>query len=352
MKLYDYTGVIHFHSSYSFDGRASVEEIIKAAGENGIDFLMLTDHSTLGARRAGLEGWNGGILLVVGQEVSPRFNHYLAFGIDEELIVDENDTASKPQGWIDRVKMLGGIGFIAHPDHEGTEKFHVKHFPWRDWSVSGYTGMGVWDFMTDWQSTLKNLPGALIAYLFPSYVLKGPRNITLKRWDYLNKEGRVAGIGELDNHDTPRKILGMTVGVFPFKRAFRFIRTHLLLDNPLKGEAEGDIDTLLKALKNGRAYIAMEYFRAAKGFSLSLSDENGEVTMGDEFSLKGEALLGVKAPEKGKIRIIRDGGLFAETIDKDITCKISRKGVYRAEVYLKVRGKYRPWIFSNPVYVR
>jgi len=352
MELYDYTGVIHFHSLYSFDGRVSIEEIIKAAGENGLDFLMLTDHSTLGARKDGFEGWNGGILLVVGQEITPRFNHYLAFDINEELIFNENDIECKPQDYIDRVNALGGIGFIAHPDHEGTKKFHVKHFPWQDWSVYGYTGMGVWDFMTDWQSTLKSLPSALIAYLFPAYVLKGPRDKTLERWDHLNKEGRVVGIGELDNHDTPRKILGITVGIFPFKRAFRFTRTHLLLDNPLKGKAEEDIKALLNALANGRAYIAMEYFRDAKGFSFSLSDFNREVTMGDEFSLKGEALLNVKIPEKGKIRIIHDSRLFAETIDKDITCKILQRGIYRAEVYLKVRGKYRPWIFSNPVYVR
>ena len=352
MELYDYTGVIHFHSLYSFDGRVSIEEIIKAAGENGLDFLMLTDHSTLGARKDGFEGWNGGILLVVGQEITPRFNHYLAFDINEELIFNENDIECKPQDYIDRVNALGGIGFIAHPDHEGTKKFHVKHFPWQDWSVYGYTGMGVWDFMTDWQSTLKSLPSALIAYLFPAYVLKGPRDKTLERWDHLNKEGRVVGIGELDNHDTPRKILGITVGVFPFKRAFRFTRTHLLLDNPLKGKAEEDIKALLNALANGRAYVAMEYFRDAKGFSLSLSDFNREVTMGDEFSLKGEALLNVKIPEKGKIRIIHDSRLFAETIDKNITCKILQRGIYRAEVYLKVRGRYRPWIFSNPVYVR
>jgi len=270
----------------------------------------------------------------------------------KKLIFNENDIECKPQDYIDRVNALGGIGFIAHPDHEGTKKFHVKHFPWQDWSVYGYTGMGVWDFMTDWQSTLKGLPSALIAYLFPAYVLKGPRDKTLERWDHLNKEGRVVGIGELDNHDTPRKILGITVGVFPFKRAFRFTRTHLLLDNPLKGKAEEDIKALLNALANGRAYVAMEYFRDAKGFSLSLSDFNREVTMGDEFSLKGEALLNVKIPEKGKIRIIHDSRLFAETIDKNITCKILQRGIYRAEVYLKVRGRYRPWIFSNPVYVR
>jgi len=44
MKLYDYAGAIHFHSNYSFDGRSSISEILEAAGENGLDFLMLTDH--------------------------------------------------------------------------------------------------------------------------------------------------------------------------------------------------------------------------------------------------------------------------------------------------------------------
>ncbi|MBA7581284.1 hypothetical protein ES708_23186 [subsurface metagenome] len=132
MKLYDYTGVIHFHSSHSPDGRVPVGDIVQAADENGLDFLMLTDHFTLGARRSGKEGWHGGVLLIVGQEISPRFNHYLAFAIDEEVIVDEEDTECRPQDYIDRVGQLGGIGFIAHPDHEGTQMFHVKHFPWQN----------------------------------------------------------------------------------------------------------------------------------------------------------------------------------------------------------------------------
>ncbi|MBW2673530.1 MAG: PHP domain-containing protein [Deltaproteobacteria bacterium] len=352
MKLYDYTGVIHFHSSHSHDGRVPVGEIVQAADENGLDFLMLTDHFTLGARRNGKEGWHGGVLLVVGQEISPRFNHYLAFAIDEEVVGDEDDMEWRPQDYIDRVGQLGGIGFIAHPDHEGAKMFHVKHYPWKDWSVSGYTGMGVWDFMTDWQSTLRGFPSALIGYLFPAHVLQGPRAITLKRWDDLNKERRVVGIGELDNHDTSRTILGITIGIFPFRRAFRFIRTHLLLDNPLQGEAEGDMKALLKTLEQGRAYIAMEYFRDARGFSLTLSDADRNVTMGDEFLLKGDAVLRVAVPEKGKIRIIKDGDLCAEAVGRDITYTVSQRGIYRVEVYAKIWGKYRPWIFSNPVYVR
>ena len=352
MKLYDYTGVIHLHSSYSHDGRTPVEKIVRAAQANGIDFLMLTDHSTLAARRNGYERWHGGVLLIVGQEISPRFNHYLAFGIDEEVIVNEDDTGAKPQDYIDRVIQQGGIGFIAHPDHEGTSMFHVKHFSWKDWSVSGFTGMGVWDFMTDWQGMLRSIPRALAGYFFPAYVLQGPREDTLKRWDDLNARGRVVGIGELDNHDTPYRIGGITVNVFPFQKAFRFIRTHILVDAPLSGETGQDIRTLLTALKRGRAYIAMEYFRDAKGFSLAIADTDQEATVGDEFSLHEKAVLRVTIPDNGNIRVIKDGQLCSQACGTSIAQTVSRKGVYRVEVYAKVWGKYRPWIFSNPVYVR
>ncbi len=352
MKLYDYTGVIHVHSAYSFDGRVPVEDIVRAADDSGLDFIMLTDHFTLGAKNNGKEGWHGDVLLIVGQEISPRFNHYLAFGIDEEVVVDENDTTCRPQDYIDRVNQLGGIGFIAHPDHEGTEMFHVKQFPWKDWSVSGYTGMGVWDFMSDWQSTLRSIPRALAGYFFPAHVLRGPREITLKRWDTFNTTHRVVGIGELDNHDTPYTIWGITISVFPFRRALRFVRTHLLLEEPLHGEIEGDIGTLLKALQRGRAYIAMEYFRDAQGFALSISDGDREATMGDEFSWTGNAVLRVTVLGKGKIRIIRDGEPCAETVGTEMTYTISQRGIYRAEVYTRIWGRYRPWIFSNPVYVK
>ena len=44
MSLYDYTGVIHLHSSFSHDGHTPMEQIIHSAQNNGVDFLMLTDH--------------------------------------------------------------------------------------------------------------------------------------------------------------------------------------------------------------------------------------------------------------------------------------------------------------------
>jgi hypothetical protein len=57
-------------------------------------------------------------------------------------------------------------------------------------------------------------------------------------------------------------------------------------------------------------------------------------------------------PATAKIRIVKDGTLFKEEIAQDLTCSISEPGIYRVEAYLRVLGKYLPWIFSNPIYVK
>ena len=351
MKLYDYAGAIHFHSNYSFDGRSSISEILEAAEKNGLDFLMLTDHFNLGARDAGLEGWHGGTLLIVGEEISPaQFNHYLAFGIREPVSMDQEE--GSPQRIIDKVLEQGGFGFIAHPDHEGTEMFHVKPFPWVDWGVSGYAGMGIWDFMTDWQSSLRGYAGAALGYLFPALFLKGPKRMTLRRWDDLNQKSRVVGIGELDNHNTLKRVFGLNLDIFPFRKAFRFVRTHVLTERPLEKDYGKDMEILFGALKGGRAYVAQEYFREAKGFSFMITDGEEEASMGDEFFLKSEAQLKIGLPCRGKIQIMRNGELFREIVVESLECPLTQVGIYRVEVYLKALGKYRPWIFSNPIYVR
>ena len=170
--LYDYAGCIHVLSDNSFDGFIPVSDIIRAARKNSLDFIMLTDHSSLGAKP--MEGWYGNTLLVVGQEISPRFNHYIAFGTSRPVFVEE-DAGLLPQSYIDEVQRQGGIGFISHPDHRGAPMFHVKHYPWLDWSVSGFTGMGIWDFMTDWQSSLTGRMKAIMSLFSPALMLKGPK---------------------------------------------------------------------------------------------------------------------------------------------------------------------------------
>ncbi|MBM4312871.1 MAG: hypothetical protein FJ122_03000 [Deltaproteobacteria bacterium] len=349
--LTEYTGIIHLHSAYSFDGRTPVADIIKAANESGVDFLLLTDHSTLKARDDGFEGWHNGTLLIVGEEIAPRFNHYLAFQLAESVTSAGDPRDLPPQATIDRVRAGGGLGFIAHPDHEGNALFHVKHYPWIDWKVNGYNGIGIWDFMTDWQKSLSGYLPAVLSYAFPAFFLRGPSPDTLARWDLLTQERRVVGIGELDNHDTLKRVFGTNLSVFPYARVLRLIRTHVLTAGPLSGNSRDDIAVLFDALKNGRAYVALDYYRSSSGFSLLLKEEGRYAAMGDEFQLRSCAELRVSVPYRGRIAIIRNGTLFHRATGKTLSVKITEPGVYRTEVSLRIFGRYHPWIFSNPIYV-
>jgi hypothetical protein len=351
LPLTDYAGVIHLHSAYSFDGRTPVAEIVAAANKNGLDFLLLTDHGTLQARRDGWEGWHGGTLLIIGEEIAPRFNHLLAFQLQESIMSADDPPNVSPQAYLDRIRTRGGISFIAHPDHEGTPLFHVKHFPWTDWSVTGYTGIGIWDFMTDWQNSLTGYLRAALSYANPAFFLRGPSPQTLARWDRLSHERRVVGIGELDNHDTLSRIGKFRLSVFPFARVFRLIRTHILTTGPLTGNSRSDIAAILDALRNGRAYVALDRYRDSSGFSLVLTEGGQSATMGDEFILRRSAEITASFPHKARIRLIRNGSLFYQTTANEFSVAVSEPGIYRIEADLNVYGHYLPWIFSNPIAV-
>lgn len=352
MSLNDYAGVIHLHSGYSFDGRAPVAEIVAAASANGVDFLLLTDHATLQARTDGWEGWQGRTLVIVGEEVAPRFNHLLAFRLPRSLITPgDPPECLPPQTYLDRIRSQGGLSFIAHPDHQGCPLFHVKHYPWIDWSVTGYTGIGVWDFMTDWQNSLTGYLRAALSYAWPALFLRGPSPQTLARWDRLSRERPVVGIGELDNHATVMRIGGLTLSAFPFARVFRLIRTHLLTASPLSGDSQRDIALILDALGRGHAYVSLDSFCNPAGFSLLLREGDRSATMGDTLALRGSATITATVPARARIRLVRNGTLHHQTTGTELSLTVTESGIYRIEAYLRVYGRWRPWIFSNPVHV-
>jgi hypothetical protein len=351
MKLHDYTGVIHFHSAFSFDGHVEMAKIIEAAGKNKIDFLLLTDHDHLQARDEGWEGWQGKTLLIVGQEISPRFNHYLAFNIPRPVHCPEDSENVYPQQYIDAVNDQGGFGFIAHPDHEGTKTFHVKHYPWIDWSVQSFSGMSIWDFMTDWQNSLKGFFPSLLSFFFPVFFLNGPLPVTLGRWDSLSQSRKIVGIGELDNHATVKKVGGFHIEVFPFDRAFKFIRTHVLSKEKLCGNNKQDINLILDSLHYGRCYVALEYFQESLGFDFNIEQDSQKFFMGDTLTLSDKTILHISLPVPALVRILRNGSLVTNEKNKTIILPVIEPGVYRIEAFLKVYGKYRPWIFSNPIFV-
>ncbi|HNV69278.1 MAG TPA: hypothetical protein PKO06_06230, partial [Candidatus Ozemobacteraceae bacterium] len=131
-------------------------EIIRHAREVGLDFLCPTDHGTLAART--LAGWHEGLLLIPGMEVNDLGHHVLAFGIERE--VPANETC--PQAVVDGVRAQGGTCFAAHP-HDRTCRLMpgFRGCPWTDWSVSGYSGIEIWNYMSTWKGEANDFASAL-----------------------------------------------------------------------------------------------------------------------------------------------------------------------------------------------
>jgi hypothetical protein len=347
--LHDYAGAIHLHSAHSHDGRRTVAEIAHAAARCGLDFVLLSDHFNLTARQRGEDGWHGRVLVVAGEEISPRFNHLLAFGIDEPVLPQRGDTT---QAVIDRVRAQGGTCFIAHPDHKGAALFGVPSYRWRDWDVTGYAGLGIWDFMTDWQARLTSYPRALAAYFSPALALHGPEPETLARWDELGRTRRVAGIGELDNHDFRRQLWRLDFSIFPFETACRMVTTHALLEEPFAKEAASDEVAVLGALAGGRAYICLEALGPGRGFEFYARQGEATLHMGGEAHLPGQAELVVRLPRPALIRLLRDGRQELAVFGVELHHVAGGPGVWRVECRVKRTGRWRPWIYSNPVYLR
>ncbi len=86
METIEAVGCIHLHSIYS-DGSGTIGDLIEAAAETGLDYLILTDHHSIRARQLGLEGWLGSTLLIVGHEAGQSKGHLLAIDTPRKIRV-------------------------------------------------------------------------------------------------------------------------------------------------------------------------------------------------------------------------------------------------------------------------
>ena len=347
MADYDYRGAIHCHSKYS-DGTGTFDEIAAAANDAGLDFVMMTDHETLKPRKDGHVGWKDSTLFIVGAEITPKNNHYIVFG-DKDLKGVSKLREKEPQAIIDEVKKQGWMGFIAHPDHQGTEKFEVPSYKWEAWDAEGFTGMGIWDLMTDWQAQLDRDDLTPDLYHKFSEYLTGPRAETIERWDQLLQKGKVVGIGEIDNHNIEREYEGEKYNIFPYELAFKTITNHILLDGPLSKDAKEAEKQILDTIRHGRMYVSFDFDADPTEFSFEVDNNDGQVgKMGDEIPFVEGTEVVVSLPEDGLINILRDGTSLHEEQANEALIEVDQPGVYRVEV---IRNEL-VWIMSNAIWVK
>jgi hypothetical protein len=229
----------------------------------------------------------------------------------------------------------------------------VRPYPWVDWNVSGFAGLSIWDLMGDWTATLNSPWSVLRGALTPGRVLTGPLRKTIERWDALTQRGHVVAIGEIDNHGTRKRLAVFSKTIFPFEFAFRTIRTHVLQEKAWSGQLDSDRESLYEALRGGRSYISLDLWNDPRGFEVHVVDKEGRTEMGGQHTRRGPTLIEVKLPSRGRIRILRNGRVIRmESYRSYMERDVDLPGVYRVEIDQHVGGRWRPWIFSNPIWVQ
>jgi hypothetical protein len=93
----------------------------------------------------------------------------------------------------------------------------------------------------------------------------------------------------------------------------------------------------------------------ATGFRFEAIAKNGKPAglMGDDVPLADGLTLSAQFPVACDARLLRNGKEISRSSGKDrMQAQVNEPGVYRLEAWLTLDDEARPWIFSNPIYVR
>lgn len=346
---------LHLHTRYS-DGSGTHKDIAKAAINVGVDAVIVTDHNVL---VQGFEGYykekNKRVLMLIGEEIHdqarhPQKNHLLAFGAGRELAT----LAGEPQLLINHVRAAGGLAFLAHPDDPAAPLFNETDISWVDWSVQNYTGIELWNALSELKTVVPTKLHALFHAYFPAFVAHGPIPSTLAKWDELLSTGRrVVAIGGSDAHARHMSMGPLHRVIFPYEFHFRGVNTHVILNKPLTGDACADRKLVYDAIGEGRAFIGYDLPAPTQGFRFTAQGREKSVIMGEEIPAKGGVTLQARLPSAAELRLIKDGQLLQKW-NRQTSCThiTTEPGAYRIEAHRRFLGRRRGWIFSNPIYVR
>ena len=348
----DYKGVIHVHTSLGGHSNGTFAELISAAKGNQLDFVIMTEHpqAEFDTSAMTLSGIHNGVLFINGNEVPTANGDRLL------LIPGASNAASmntqSTQQIIDQQKANGGLAFAAYP----TES--------QNWQATNVDGVEVYNLFTNTRSmnrfvtffdglwSYRSYPDLMFANFFAR-----PTD-SLNRWDQTmassnRKLVAIAGndahsnIGISLNDESGKQLIGIKLD--PYERSFRTVRTHVLIQQGQTLTRE----TLLEALSSGHCYISFDLFSDASGFNFSVL--HSDKTMGDEVTLNEQPRFVVRTPFPARVVLLKNGKSVDQKSGTEVEFAPDGAGAFRVEAYLDelpAPAIGKPWVISNPIYVR
>lgn len=374
----EFRGVVHSHSELSHDCEVPFADILRVLHTNHLDFICLSDHCTDG--RADFDAqWRG---LVEGRLFIPGFEMrqgFMPFGVRPGIVLSNaTDNATLARQIVEG----GGLLFFAHPEEP------------RDWDRPELAGMEIFNIHSDFKQLglRRILPDLLLNHrAYPEQVVfsivRRPTPF-LQRWDALNATRRITGVAGNDCHqntgvrafyttnrtlrveDTSPETLAeyqlnpvtrllarlafgslepgrklFHVELDPYHRMSRLVNTHVLA-------RELSEPAILDALRQGRAFVGFNLLADSTGFQWLATNRFGMAVMGQNLPWNDETLLHAAAPCPCRFTILKDGVPVSHHEGREFRWKPPGPGKYRVEAELKVRGRWTPWVYANPIALR
>ncbi len=386
--LLDLRCVIHAHSSLSHDSRGTLEGMVKAARVAGVQVIMTTEHlaKDRDVVAHGLRGLHSGVLFIAGTEEQ----NLLTF----PTMLKHDGTALSRSA---RIRLFAGqphgLVFIAHPEEI------------EDWALGPFHGMEIYNTHADLKDELellrmltKDIEFDTAAKLWEAWkflpaeslacIQDAPLEI-LKRWDSLTLQRRVVGIAGNDSHENTRFILKkkddshvelfdfynqprgvidartvpaatpwlrllrqkkigdrlMTATLDPYEHSFRYVNTHVL------AREQTEI-AVREALAAGHAYVSFDWIADPSGTFFRAIDGAVTTLQGDEVKRSPTLALEFGTTLEVVYRLIHNGEVQQFGTGRSLHVPITQPGVYRVECWLQLGDELRPWLYTNPIYVR
>lgn len=389
----DFRCSFHAHAEDASHTAGTRPEMLADAKRAGMHAIFLSDHFR--PPRDFMDSWRfltNGVLFVTGSEWRGFLVHPM------ESVLAHQDLAT-PE-FVAKVTTGDGMIFLSHieerPDHP----------------MEGLTGLEIYNRHYDAKRDLRGMltlvsrltdPKELkelqtLVELYPDGVLASQveyPDVYLDKWDSETGRRRLTGVAANDCHHNQVFVLhrvndglarlgtivdpvtgmrevpvalrpGMAqiltgradgetfrlVDLDPYYRAFRCVSTHVMAPALEEG-------LLRTAVKAGHVFVAHEWMGDATGFRMAWVEGDAPVLsdrarawMGDEAPFATGGRVDVESPLPGRLRLIRNGKEIARGEGNRMQVPVTEAGVYRSEVWLELDGEWRPWIYSNPVYLR
>jgi hypothetical protein len=141
-----------------------------------------------------------------------------------------------------------------------------------------------------------------------------------------------------------------------YESSFRLLSIHVRPDRPFSGRAADDAALLMRAIRSGHAYTAIDGLATPPSFEFTATNALGTVHEGDQIGVGGPLSLLVRSNAPPGFTTIIHEGRRVVTSQRDSQAVAvdvpESSGVYWAEIVATLRPPEVTWIRSNPIYVR